>query len=459
MKLFSKKTHQLSDKEIYEICLLKDTHWKFGLKSQIKWFNENIKSSDIHNTLTINKKLVGYTLLRNRKVKTNLISNYLLFDTLIIKKEFRNKRLSNLLMDFNNKIIKKNKKISFLMCSDDLVNFYKKSNWTKINKNTFNVIDHKFKNNGMIFNNTRKYFNIEFYTKIEKINIALYFNNIRGVSVFNYLYTKKGINIACIIISKKNLNRDIILDINKKAIPYQIVDDVNNKKVYNYIKEKNIDLNIICGFPYIFKKELINLPKFNTINLHAGKLPEYRGGSPLNWQIINNEKHIGISLIKIDTKIDTGDIIDEYNFLLKKNFTIADVHNVVNKVFPVLVFKAIKKICIKKINIFKKQSTKKMQLYRQRKPSDGKIDWANKNNLEICNLIRAITSPYPCAYTFNKNRKKIKIFDAKISNNNLKDLKIGEIRKIKENIYVQCKKGTIQINRSSHKLNDREILF
>ena len=115
MKLFSKKTHQLSDKEIYEICLLKDTHWKFGLKSQIKWFNENIKSSDIHNTLTINKKLVGYTLLRNRKVKTNLISNYLLFDTLIIKKEFRNKRLSNLLMDFNNKIIKKNKKISFLM--------------------------------------------------------------------------------------------------------------------------------------------------------------------------------------------------------------------------------------------------------------------------------------------------------------------------------------------------------
>lgn len=457
--LFSKKTYELSDKEIREICLLKDTHWKFGLNSQLEWFKKNIESFDIHNTLIIDKKLVGYTLLRNRKMKTSVTKNYLLFDTLIIKENYRNKKLSKSLMDFNNQIIKKNKNISFLMCSNDLVRFYKKYDWIKINKNHFNVIDHKFKNNGMIFNNYKDYSNIDFYTKIKKINIALYYNNIRGVSVFNYLHDKKNINISCVIISKKNLNRNIIFEIKKKMIPYKIVNNVNDKKIYNYIKEKNIDLNIICGFPYIFKKDLINLPKFNTINLHAGKLPEYRGGSPLNWQIINNEKFIGISLIKIDDKIDTGDIIDEYKFLLKKNYTIVDVHSVVNKVFPLLVFKAIEKICIKKINIFKKQTNKKAKLYRQRKPSDGRIVWANKNNLEIFNLIRAITTPYPCAYTFNKKRKKIKIFDAKISSNNFKNLKIGEIKKIKDNIYVQCKKGVIQITRSSHKLNDKEFLF
>ena len=50
-----------------------------------------------------------------------------------------------------------------------------------------------------------------------------------------------------------------------------------------------------------------------TINLHGGPLPAYRGGSPLNWQIINQEKEIGISIIKIDEGIDTGDIIEEKN--------------------------------------------------------------------------------------------------------------------------------------------------
>ena len=76
-KLLSKKTYQLSNKEIRAICLLKDTHWKFGLSAQLEWFKKNIKSFDIHNILIINKKLVGYTLLRARKMKINLIRKYL----------------------------------------------------------------------------------------------------------------------------------------------------------------------------------------------------------------------------------------------------------------------------------------------------------------------------------------------------------------------------------------------
>ena len=164
-KFLSKKTYQLSNKEIKAICLLKDTHWNFGLKLQLVWFKQNVKSFDIHNILTLNKKLIGYTLLRKRKMNINSIRYYLLFDTLIIKKNFRNKRLSKLLMEFNNQIIKKNKKISFLMCSEKLIKFYKKNNWLKLNKRNFKVMDHKFNTNGMIFNSKRKYLNIDFYTK------------------------------------------------------------------------------------------------------------------------------------------------------------------------------------------------------------------------------------------------------------------------------------------------------
>ncbi len=165
VKVLSKKTYKLSNKEIEAICLLKDTHWKFGLKLQLEWFKKNIKSFDIHNMLSVNKKLIGYTLLRKRKMKIKSIRYYLLFDTLIIKKNFRNKKLSKLLMNFNNQIIKKNKKISFLMCSNKLIKFYKKNNWVKLSKNNFKVVDHKFNTNGMIFNNKRKYLKIDFYTK------------------------------------------------------------------------------------------------------------------------------------------------------------------------------------------------------------------------------------------------------------------------------------------------------
>ena len=82
LKLISKKTSKLSNKEIRSICLLKNTHWKYGINYQLTWFKKNVKSFDIHNMLLINKELVGYTLLRVRKMKSHFISKYFLFDTL-----------------------------------------------------------------------------------------------------------------------------------------------------------------------------------------------------------------------------------------------------------------------------------------------------------------------------------------------------------------------------------------
>ena len=55
-------------------------------------------------------------------------------------------------------------------------------------------------------------------------------------------------------------------------------------------------------FSYILKKKLFNIPKLEPLNLHAGPLPHYKGGSPLNWQIINGERKIGLSIIKINQK-------------------------------------------------------------------------------------------------------------------------------------------------------------
>jgi hypothetical protein len=126
--LFSIISSKLKNNQIKSICLLKDKQWKFGIKSQIKWYRKNIKKNDIHNLFYIKSKLVGYTLLRKRTYEIrslNKRTNYLLFDTLIIDKKYRGKNLSNLLMSFNNTIINQSGYSSFLICKKELVNFYK----------------------------------------------------------------------------------------------------------------------------------------------------------------------------------------------------------------------------------------------------------------------------------------------------------------------------------------------
>jgi hypothetical protein len=153
--LKSTLTNKLINKEIEEICLLKDKQWKFGLKSQLKWFKNNIKKNDLHSLFYIKSKLVGYTLLGKRTCKIenlNKKTQYLLLDTLVIDKKYRNAKLSNILMNFNNTIIKQSGISSFLICKDKLISFYMKYDWKKLNKRSFITADYALSSNGMIFN-------------------------------------------------------------------------------------------------------------------------------------------------------------------------------------------------------------------------------------------------------------------------------------------------------------------
>ena len=155
--IHSKKTFQLKKNEIIQICKLKNSFWKFGLRSNLDWFRNNIKRNDIHNLIFTNFKLIGYTVLRvNSLLKNKNKIKYFYFDTLIIDKKYRSNNLSSILMHFNNQIILNNKKISFLVCEKQMIKFYKKFCWVLLNKKYFTIKDHKFFSYGMFFNNKFK---------------------------------------------------------------------------------------------------------------------------------------------------------------------------------------------------------------------------------------------------------------------------------------------------------------
>ncbi len=292
---------------------------------------------------------------------------------------------------------------------------------------------------------------------MNKINLALFFNGERGLKVTEFFLKKKNtkqFNIKIIFIAKKNLNKKILHKLRKKTLV--IISDPNSRTVESKLKKNEIDLNLICGFPYILNEKIYSLPKYGSINLHGGPLPKYRGGSPLNWQIINNEKFIGISSIKIDGGIDTGPIIYQKNFRLHFNDDIARVHLKANKVFPILAKKSILKL-IKK-NQLKKQSKKHNNYFKQRSKKDGKILWKKMSNIQIYNLVRAVTNPYPGAFCTDENNQEIIIYKCKPVINKIKGIKIGKVVYKNNFPEVKCKKGFVRILKCSKKLSNYQIL-
>ena len=273
---------------------------------------------------------------------------------------------------------------------------------------------------------------------LDKINITLFTNNLRGISCLKYLKTKK-VQIKNLIISKKNLNPKVINFLNKNKIKFITIQNLKSQKIPPILDKT--DLGLVCGFPHIFKESQFNIPKYGLINLHAGKLPKYRGCSPLNWKIINNEKYFGISVIKINKGIDTGDIIFEKKFKLLSKYKIEDLHRIANNYFPKLLYNSIfKLISGKKL---KKQNEKKAKYFKQRRPEDSLIYPSNISFKKLNLLLRAMSSSYPNPYFIYNNKKiiikKIKILKLKL------DFKDKNILTNSNKIFLKLKDKNIQI--------------
>lgn len=270
---------------------------------------------------------------------------------------------------------------------------------------------------------------------MEKKNISIFFNNLRGFELYRFLSKKKQFNID-VYLSKKNLNRSLLT----KLKNYVIIKKINKKLIKN-IKRKKYFLNITAGWPLKFPIKLIHAAEKGTINLHAGKLPEYRGGSPLNWQIIEGKKKIFISIIKMTKGFDTGPIYIEKSLSLNLSENIRDLHKKVNKAYPYLTEKVINDINKNKKPT--KQSSKNVRYMRQRSDIDSEIDWVNMNSREVFNLVRAVNKPYLGA--FYKNKKKIyRVFKCKEISLK-KKLNPGIILHRNKYKVITCKKNAIKI--------------
>jgi methionyl-tRNA formyltransferase len=160
----------------------------------------------------------------------------------------------------------------------------------------------------------------------------------------------------------------------------------------------------LAGYNNILKKEIISFPKKGAINLHGGKLPDYRGVAPINWQIIKGEKVGGCCIIFVDEGIDTGDIIEQEFYDIGENDTAGDVVQRQLEIFPPMLLKAVQNIEKGTVNSTK-QDLAEGSYYTRRYPDDGRVDFASMTALDAHNMIRAMRGPYPPAFCFYNDKK------------------------------------------------------
>jgi predicted GNAT family N-acyltransferase len=138
IKIYIKRTQLLKPSELKSIYILKNTEWNFGLKEQYNWFKKEIKKKDLHILLKQNNNLIGYTCLRYKNIFfEKKFFYFLLFDTHVIKKNFRNKGYGRILNKKAIRIIKNKKMLSLLFCKKNQLKYYKKFNWKVINKKKY----------------------------------------------------------------------------------------------------------------------------------------------------------------------------------------------------------------------------------------------------------------------------------------------------------------------------------
>jgi len=270
--------------------------------------------------------------------------------------------------------------------------------------------------------------------KISKLSYCFFFNGERGIEVLK-LFNKKKLKILNVFIAKKFLRTNILKKI-PKSNNFILIDNLKQQIILDTLKKTDIALS--CGFPLIFNQSTLNLPRIGFLNCHAGILPKYRGGSPLNWQMINCEKMFGISVIKLNHQIDGGDIFSEKKFLIKKKYDINDLNRIANKNFPKMIIKSIKKIIANKKP---KKQKKNSLICKQRVKNDSKFDFKTKTFKQADRFVRALQDPYPNAFFYFKSIKYeiLKVIKSK------KKLRAGDIFLKSHSMHLGLKNATSKV--------------
>lgn len=210
-----------------------------------------------------------------------------------------------------------------------------------------------------------------------------------------------------------------------------------NRELFEKLAAYEADAFAVVAYGKLLPKEILSMPKYGCINVHASLLPKYRGAAPIQWAVVKGEKQSGVATMLMDEGMDTGDILDIVKVDIPEDMTGGELFDELSDVGAKLLCETLRKL-EKGTAVRFKQDNSLATYAPIIKKEDGRIDFA-KTATEVKNHIRGFY-PWPCAFT-QIGDKVIKIFSANIGE--ATDKPAGTILSADKNgMTVACGEGT-----------------
>lgn len=216
------------------------------------------------------------------------------------------------------------------------------------------------------------------------------------------------------------------------------------------LREIAPDLIVVTAYGQILKKELLDIPRYGCINVHASLLPRWRGAAPIQWAVIEGDEYAGVTTMQMNEGLDTGDMLLTKSLKLSKDETGGSLFDKLSKLGGDLIVETVKQLEIGELKPIP-QPEEGMTYASMLRKEDGNIDWS-KSADEIDRLIRGLT-PWPGSYS-RLNGKILKIHKAipcSMEDEELKSVyedasnEFGRIITIKERLFVICKDSMLEL--------------
>ena len=222
----------------------------------------------------------------------------------------------------------------------------------------------------------------------------------------------------------------------KKKLNLRNPNSLNNDEEFKFLKNLSPDLIVVVAYGQLIPKKFLEIPKFGFINIHASLLPMWRGAAPIQRAIMNQDKKIGISIMKIEEKLDSGPLLSSKEIELYQNSTYGEIEKKLSIMGAALLLDTLKNLINKEVEL-KRQDDSKATYAKKINKDETKINW----NLEADKVIAHIhgLSPNPGAW-FEYKGDRFKVFNAIKSSSSGKP---GSV--IDENLNIACKSNSIQI--------------
>ena len=217
---------------------------------------------------------------------------------------------------------------------------------------------------------------------------------------------------------------------------------VKTPEFVELLHELQPELIVVAAFGQFLSKEILELPKYGCINVHASLLPKYRGAAPIQYAIIKGEKESGVTIMQMDIGMDTGAMLDKVVVPIAENTTMGELHDALREQGAALLLEVIDKIAAGTA-VAEPQDNEQATYATLLDRSMEHIDWS-KTAQEVHNLIRGF-NPAPSTFTKLPNGKSLKIWGSKMTDKSSAAAAGTIIETGKHSFFVACGEGVLEI--------------